>query len=379
MSLFLLTFFLLYGGVHAYAFVKARNALGFGPLAGVLLCCFMAAMVLAPVTVRIAEKHGFESFAKFAAYSGYTWMGFLFLFFSASIAIDIYRGILFVAERISHRDLEMLALSARTAFIAPVVWGCVISVYGVFEANNIVVERVVVKSAKLPPGMMKLTIVQVSDVHLGLIVREGRVAKIVQRIRQANPDLLVSTGDLVDGQIDGLSALARMFGEIRPPFGKFAITGNHEFYAGLKPSLSVTEEAGFTVLRGESRTVAGGVTIAGVDDPAGHRGSATRGGEHELLAGLPRDRFTLLLKHRPKVDEESLGLFDLQLSGHVHKGQIFPFNLLTHLFYPVKMGLSRYPRDSLLYVSRGTGTWGPPIRFLSPPEVTLIEVVTDGR
>jgi predicted MPP superfamily phosphohydrolase len=85
----------------------------------------------------------------------------------------------------------------------------------------------------------------------------------------------------------------------------------------------------------------------------------------------------VLLKHRPAVANESQGLFDLQLSGHVHKGQIFPFNLITHLFYPVKTGLSRYPSNSLLYVSRGTGTWGPPIRFMAQPEVTIFELVPD--
>ncbi len=97
--------------------------------------------------------------------------------------------------------------------------------------------------------------------------------------------------------------------------------------------------------------------------------------EKALLSKVPSDRFTLLLKHRPAVDPESLGLFDLQLSGHVHKGQIFPFNLLTHLFYPVRTGFTLYPQNAALYVSRGTGTWGPPIRFLAPPEVTVIELI----
>ena len=91
----------------------------------------------------------------------------------------------------------------------------------------------------------------------------------------------------------------------------------------------------------------------------------------------PPDRFTLLLKHRPAVDPDSLGLFDLQLSGHVHKGQIFPFNMLTYLFYPVRTGFTLYSLNTALYVSRGTGTWGPPIRFLAPPEVTVIELIHD--
>jgi predicted MPP superfamily phosphohydrolase len=93
------------------------------------------------------------------------------------------------------------------------------------------------------------------------------------------------------------------------------------------------------------------------------------------LSSLPEDRFTLLLKHQPIIDAGAVGLFDLQLSGHTHKGQIFPFNLVTRLFYKRHAGLSKIQENAFLYVSRGSGTWGPPARFLSPPEVTLIELV----
>jgi len=130
------------------------------------------------------------------------------------------------------------------------------------------------------------------------------------------------------------------------------------------------------VLRGEVRDPGGALVIAGVDDPAG-RGFSLKGradGERELLAGLSRDRFVLLLKHRPIVEEESLGLFDLQLSGHTHRGQIFPFNHIVDLYFPKSSGLHDLGH-SHLYVSRGSGTWGPPIRFLAPPEVTVIEIV----
>ena len=137
-----------------------------------------------------------------------------------------------------------------------------------------------------------------------------------------------------------------------------------------------TERAGFTVLRGEALTVAGAITVAGVDDPTGKGFGLLRGGsERDLLSGLPRERFTLLLKHMPVVEENAAGLFDLQLSGHTHKGQIFPFNLITRLFFPTDAGLAHLPNNSHLYVSKGSGTWGPPIRFLSPPEVTVIELV----
>jgi len=101
--------------------------------------------------------------------------------------------------------------------------------------------------------------------------------------------------------------------------------------------------------------------------------------EKELLSRFSREKFTLLLKHRPLVDEDAIGLFDLQLSGHAHKGQIFPFSIITKLIYPNHAGLLKLEKNSRLYVSRGSGTWGPPIRFLSPPEVTLIELVHEDK
>jgi len=206
-------------------------------------------------------------------------------------------------------------------------------------------------------------------------VRRERLERVVAQISAASPDILVSTGDLVDGEINRLTGLAELLTDIKPRYGKYAVIGNHEAYAGLRKALTFTEKAGFRVLRGESAVAGGLVNIAGVDDPVIRRiSNEAPASEKRLFETLDRGRFTLLLKHRPAVEKESLGLFDLQLSGHVHKGQIFPFNLLTHLFYPVKMGYSRYPKGSALYVSRGTGTWGPPIRFLAPPEVTVIEL-----
>jgi uncharacterized protein len=121
--------------------------------------------------------------------------------------------------------------------------------------------------------------------------------------------------------------------------------------------------------------VGGFMTVVGVDDPAGTRFGYGKIKEEAILENVSHGRFILLLKHRPVLTKQSVGLFDLQLSGHIHKGQIFPFEIITYLFYPVKTGLSRIMAASYLYVSRGTGTWGPPIRFLAPPEVTVIELV----
>ncbi|HEX2767681.1 MAG TPA: metallophosphoesterase [Geobacteraceae bacterium] len=375
MSLFLLTFFLIYGGTHLYFFLKVKEAVSLGTLSGLCLAFFLLLMVFAPVLVRIMEKQGLEASARLTAYTGYLWMGFLFLFLSASLAIDIYHGLLHGVGFLSHRDFASFFLSKRVALALPIAWGIVTAVYGYFEALDIKTERLVIATSKIPETVGKLTIVQISDVHLGLIVRKERLSRIIDKVKAASPDILVSTGDLVDGEINRMTGLAELLDDIKPRYGKYAVTGNHEIYAGIKQTLTFTEQAGFRMLRNEGVVAAGVINIVGIDDPVIERVShESPVSERALLEGLPHEKFTLFLKHRPAIEQKSLGLFNLQLSGHVHKGQLFPFNMLTHLFYPVKMGYSIYPQNSALYVSRGTGTWGPPIRFLAPPEVTVIEL-----
>ncbi|HTR44571.1 MAG TPA: metallophosphoesterase [Thermodesulfovibrionales bacterium] len=376
MSVFLLVFFALYGALHLYAFLKVQAAFAMTPLSGIALALFMALMVGAPVLVRLSEKAGLEPLARLLSCVGYTWMGLLFLFASSAFALDCYRLLLWLTELVVRTDFPRAVPSGRFTFLVSLLSALTIAVYGYFEAKDIRTEKLVIRTPKLSKETGGLTIVQISDVHLGLIVREERLKRILEEVKKAHPDILVSTGDLVDGQINGLPGLAGALREITPRYGKYAITGNHEFYAGLDQALDFTRSAGFTVLSGEAVSVGGLINIAGVDDPAGRAlGLSPAVSEEKLLSGLPRGLFTLLLKHRPLIDKKALGLFDLQLSGHVHKGQIFPFSIITWLYYPLHAGRLDLPGHALLYVSRGAGTWGPPIRFLSPPEVTVVQLV----
>jgi predicted MPP superfamily phosphohydrolase len=376
MRLFLLSFFLIYGLMHGYAFLKARAALNFGSLAGILLGLFMLLMILAPLCIRVLEQRGYEDTAEALSWGAYLWLGFLFLFIVCALIFDVWRILGIAAAWLTTKDFSALMPGAKVVFFVPLVLSLTASACGYFEALHIRTERIVIETDKLPTGMERFRICQISDVHLGLIVREERLAHMLDIVKRENPDLLVSTGDLVDGQIDRISSLARPLRDIRPAFGKFAVTGNHEFFAGLDKALAFTRDAGFDVLRGEAREIGGFLLVAGVDDPSG-RGFGLRGGENgegKLLASLPRDRFILFLKHRPSVEETTRGLFDLQLSGHTHRGQIFPFNLIVGLYFPMGSGLHDLG-NSHIYVSRGSGTWGPPVRFLSPPEVTVIDLV----
>jgi predicted MPP superfamily phosphohydrolase len=380
MTLFLVLFFLVYGTFNFYVFMKAKTALHPGKEAAVFLIFFFIAMIMSPFIVRWAEKSGLEALATVTAYIGYSWLGLVFLFVSVSLVLDVYRFLLYAAGLLIKKDLSAISLSARHAFFVPLCLSVSIAVHGFFEARQIHTEHILIRTSKLPEGLEKLRIAQISDVHLGLIVGEEKLGSILEEVEKAKPDMLVSTGDLVDADICGLKGFEDLLSTVKPKYGKFGVTGNHEFYAGLAQSLECTEKAGITILRGKAMTIEGLINIAGVDDPAGLRfGQSASVSEKTLLSTLPPAIFTLLLKHRPEVSKESLGLFDLQLSGHTHKGQIFPFSLITRLYYPVHAGLKVLPDGSRLYVSRGAGTWGPPIRFLSPPEVTVIDLIRDKK
>ena len=374
MGLFLTVFFFIYSLLHFYLFMRAKTALGFGPAVAIPLALFLAVMITTPIAIHLLENAGFGLLARVTAYVGYTWLALLFLLFCTLLVTDVYRLSVHLAGLATGRRLSWLTLSPRSCFLLSLASAAAIGFYGWFEAGAVRVETIEIATSKIPVHAGPLRIVQISDVHLGLTVSGNRLKRIMHLVREAHPDILVSTGDLVDGSMDDQKETVELLKAVTPRYGKFAITGNHEFYAGLGQALAFTNRAGFRVLRGEAVTVGDVINIVGVDDPSGVGYSSSSTGEKAVLSSASKGKFTLFLKHRPVVDAESAGLFDLQLSGHVHAGQIFPFRLITRLFYPFIAGLYHLRPGSALYVSRGSGTWGPPIRVLAPPEVTVIEL-----
>ncbi|MDG4477048.1 metallophosphoesterase [Thiovibrio frasassiensis] len=372
---FLLVYLSIYPLVHYYAFRKIKKAFPLGRIATLCISLFMATMIAAPIMVRLAERAGIETGARFWAYASFSWMGLLFLFISLAAALDLITLAIQAGEKMLKRKLCQTPISPRQVLALQAILVFALYSYGLFEAGDIRLEHLEIVSPKISASTGRIRIAQISDVHLGLIIREARLKRIIARMEEARPDILVATGDLVDGQLNHLTTETSLLGAVKPRLGKFAITGNHEFYAGLQDALAFTKAAGFTMLRHQGMVI-GTINFVGVDDPAVKSiGKEHAASEHELLAAMPKENFTVLLKHRPDIAPESLGLFDLQLSGHTHKGQIFPFNLLTWFFYPQRGGRVTQLNSGLLYLSRGTGTWGPPIRFLAPPEVTIIDLV----
>jgi len=367
MILFLLTFFCLYGGINFYFFFRARSILHLsGPAQGVILVAVIV-LIFAPILIRILESFHWEGLARALASIGYVWMAFVFLFFFLSISTELVR----IVHKLFVPDAARLALKTATFYLSVVVAAGLV-IYGYFDAQHLRVRHLALTTNHTLPNGGKLRIVQISDVHVGIIIRENRLADLLEKIRAARPDILVSTGDLLDGELDNIMHEAKYFASMEAPYGKYAVLGNHEYYAGLKRSIEFTRAAGFDLLR-DSMTQTAGITIYGQDDITGRTAANAKKREafnNELRK--KQDNFTLLLKHQPRVDGEAK--FDLQLSGHTHGGQIYPFGLVVKLYFPKIYGLHRLTSGGLLYISRGSGTWGPPVRVFAPPEITVIDL-----
>ena len=354
---------LIYASLHLYALGKAWMSFPHSLTLGLALTLTGIVLTLSPLLVWYLERQSWHRATVAVAWVSYTWMGYLFLFFCISVVFDLGHAL---AALLNVAWPLNAALSFRiVGLLALVGVG-----YGSIEARQIRTEALSITTPKLASG--SVTLAQISDLHLGIMLGDGFLDRIIARLRELKPDIVVATGDIVDGQGDDLATLARHFRSYAPPLGAYAVTGNHESYAGLERSLRFLRSAGFTVLRGES-VKAGGIVLVGVDDPsAAGPGQHAGPGAGKALASVTADDFVVLLKHQPVVDD---GMpFDLQLSGHVHGGQIFPFVYLTRLTYGVHTGLTRLAGGRSLYVSRGAGTWGPPIRLFAPPEITLITI-----
>lgn len=362
---FLIVAVFIYGSMHLYAFARLWQVLPHSWWLGLSLLAVGLLLSFLPLLLWQITRLNWHGAAVFTSWVSYVWMGYLFLFCSTALLFDIARVLVAFAG-------VRWPLGDAAALLAVGLLALAMLGYGFVEARHIRVEQLIVTTPKLPATVGHVTIAQISDLHLGAMLNDEFLDRVVARLREIKPDIVVATGDIVDGQGDHLDALAGRLHALQPPLGAYAVIGNHETYVGLERSLDFLRSAGFTVLRGATANV-GGIVLAGVDDPsAAATGQGVRVDPARMMAAVPRGSFVVLLKHQPVVDDEVP--FDLQLSGHVHGGQIFPFGLLTQLTYHVHTGLTRLASGSKLYVSRGTGTWGPPIRLFAPPEITLIRI-----
>jgi hypothetical protein len=282
-----------------------------------------------------------------------------------------------------------LADPARQMFAARILAGALpafaalVVGYGMFRAlRPPEVTRLRLELPRLPAAMDGTTIVQITDVHLGGLLGRDWFERVIDRVNALEPDLVVITGDLVDGSVDSLRDAVSPLARLRPPLGTFFVTGNHEYYSGVDEWIRELERLGVRVLRNERVAVdrgGAGFDLAGVDDSSVHGMVAGHGPDLErALAGRDRSRALILLAHQPvEAPGAARNGVDLVLSGHTHGGQFWPWTLLVGLQQPYVRGLHRIG-DTLVYVSDGTGFWGPPVRIGTRSEIVHVTLESPG-
>lgn len=306
----------------------------------------------------------------------YCWLGLALYLFVFTVLTDAGRGVAALTGLLP-KDPERRQMLAR--IIAGVVAGSA-SLVGLAGAVNVArgfdVKRVRVPLAKLPESASGYRIVQLTDVHIGPTIGREFLESVVREANALDADLVVITGDLVDGTVEQLGHLVEPLRDLRARDGVFFVTGNHEYYSGADEWIAYLRTLGVRVLRNERVPIGDAFDLAGVDD---HSAARMLRGHGQDVAGALRgrdpSRAVVLLAHQPKaVSEAREHGVDLQISGHVHGGQLVPFNWIARLDQPFLRGLHRVS-DTWVYVSEGTGYWGPPMRVGSRAEVTHIELL----
>jgi predicted MPP superfamily phosphohydrolase len=306
------------------------------------------------------------------AWSAYAWLGFAFLLLTATFATDAVLWLLGAAAA-----PEDPAALSRVRALAVGGVAVALAVRGLRDGLAMPsVRRVELALARWPAALDGFRIVQISDVHLGALRGRDFAAEVTARVNALAPDLVAVTGDLVDGSVARIGAEAEPFGALRARHGVWFVTGNHDFYSGASAWVARMGELGWRALRNERVAIeanGAGFDLAGVDDTHGHLIEAGAGEDvDKALGGRDEARAVVLLAHDPATfHRASLRGVDLQLSGHTHGGQIWPFKYAVRASVPWVAGLYRRGA-SALYVSCGTGFWGPPMRLGAPAEITEI-------
>jgi predicted MPP superfamily phosphohydrolase len=307
------------------------------------------------------------------------WAGLLAMgFFSSLFVLTLVRDLLLLGLWVARAGGP--AISHDSAVAVPLL-ALGVTLVGFVNARRLArVVRVEVPIAGLPAELDGYLIAQISDIHVGPTIKRPYLNAIVNKVNALKPDAIAVTGDLVDGSVQRLALHTAPLARLSAPDGAFFVTGNHEYYSGAEQWIAEVRRLGLRVLMNEHvirRRGEAALMIAGVTDyTAQHFNPAHKSDPHLAAAGAPRDvAVKILLAHQPRSAAQAADAgFDLQLSGHTHGGQFFPWNFFVPLQQPFVAGLNRV-RSLWVYTSRGTGYWGPPKRFGAPSEITLVRLV----
>jgi predicted MPP superfamily phosphohydrolase len=366
--------------LHGYVAWRLLPDLPFGMPAVVALGVWLAASAMLMPAGFAARRMHRQPLADILAWAGLLLMGA----FSSLFVLTFLRDVALLAGRAVSGWLidpdSLRAFRSDSAAAVPVL-AAIASLVGFINARRRAgVRRVDVPIANLPASLHGFTIAQISDIHVGPTIKRNYLDAIVDAVNELETDLIAVTGDLVDGSVAQLAQHTQPLARLAARHGAYFVTGNHEYYSGVEAWVSEIRRLGLRVLMNEHvvLTHEGAIVVVGgvTDHGAHHYDPAQRSDPAAAMVGAPRDAaFKLLLAHQPRSAFAAAPVgFDLQLSGHTHGGQFLPWTFLVRLQQPITAGLHRF-QSLWIYVSRGTGYWGPPLRLGAPSEITHLRLV----
>lgn len=373
----LYTLSLLLHGLVAWRLLPALDPAWAAGLAPVLL----ASALLLPMGL-LAHRVAKGALADRLAWVGLLCMGLFSSLLVLTALRDVLLAAVWVAATLGWSPAQALlpGLRADSAMLVPLA-ALLVTVLGFWNARRTArVVRVDVPVAALPAALDGFTVAQITDIHVGPTIKQHYLQAIVRKVNALEADMVAITGDLVDGKVHELADHVAPLAQLRSRHGSFFVTGNHEYYSGAHAWMAELRRLGVRVLMNEHVVLQqnqAAVVLAGVADFHADRFDPShRSDPHAAIAGAPLDAgVRLLLAHQPRsAFEAAKAGFDVQLSGHTHGGQFWPWNLFVPLQQPFTAGLRKL-QDLWVYTSRGTGYWGPPKRFGAPSEITLLRLV----
>ena len=352
--------------------LAADLAAPWGWVLGVGLVVSAVLMPLGLVASRIARQPWADTL---------TWVGLLLMgLFSSLFVLTVLRDVLLLAVWVVDAlggVVPQASWRTLSAEVTPLL-ALGITAVGFLNARRTpAVVRIDVPIKGLPAALHGFTLAQISDIHVGPTIKHAFLQRIVATVNTLGADLVAITGDLVDGKVAELAGHVAPLAGLQSRHGTFFVTGNHEYYSGAHAWIAELRRLGLTVLMNEHVVLDGALVLAGVNDFTAHHFDAThRSDPAQAMLGAPTSSAVrVLLAHQPRSAQAALDAgFDLQLSGHTHGGQFWPWNLFVPLQQPFTAGLNRLGA-LWVYTSRGTGYWGPPKRFGAPSEITALRLV----
>ena len=368
--MFITIFLTIFLAGNIYVFIRGWQALPVNNGVRAVYSLLFLFAALSFIIGQFTRRSGLLDNDTILTFIGSIWLAFLLYVLLIVIIIDLVRGLNFFFHFIP-------LLMPLTLFIGTVFVSCSIVIIGIITASNPIVNKIDIKINKKVNNRNSINIAMVSDIHLGNVVGRKKFQALVDTINSLDPDIVLFTGDFIDRTLEPLinDDIGSLVESIHSKYGIYAVTGNHEYFSGVSKSVNFMKKHKINVLLDESVEIEKSLLLVGREDKTVNRFTERkRKTLAELLRGKRIELPIIVMDHQPSSINESVkNMVDLHLSGHTHNGQLWPINHITNAIYEVSCGYAKI-ENTHIYISKGFGTWGPPVRTTGRPEIVFLQI-----